>query len=147
MNLALGGNFFNGYPPLTAADVQAWTNPSFTIDYVRVYAKSNVVANPTTSSTIGSTVGSTIGSTVGSTTTISRSATGSTSTGADALAQNQVSANSVNGMTSSQVMLYFYIAVGCSIGSVVLLAVGVTIFAVMWKKQKTVSTVAPIGFN
>jgi len=39
INLAIGGNFFNGMPGLTAAEAAAWTQPTYTIDYVRVYKK------------------------------------------------------------------------------------------------------------
>jgi hypothetical protein len=149
LNLAIGGGFFNGYPALTSADVQAWTNPSFIVDYVRVYARSTDT-QPTGAGTTqpGTTTGGGSTSTIGSgTSTTGKSTTG----GAADLIGNQNQSNSVAGMTDKQVKLYFYIAIGCSIGSVALLAIGVAMFAVMWKKQRssgsTASASASIGFH
>jgi len=41
INLAVGGNFFNGYGTLTDKDVKAWKQPYMTVDYVRVYRDMN----------------------------------------------------------------------------------------------------------
>ena len=142
--MAVGGGFFNGYPALTAADVQAWTNPSFIVDYVRVYARSNNTGSTTGGSTTGS---STTGE---STTTGSAGTTTGTSSSSGAADNsaltNQNQGNTVNGMTEDQIKLYFYIAVGCSIGSVVILIVALSLFAVYWRKKKS-ETLAPIGFH
>lgn len=48
-NVAVGGNFFGGYPALTDADVEKWKVPEMRIDYVRVYEYTGgVCANATT---------------------------------------------------------------------------------------------------
>jgi beta-glucanase (GH16 family) len=39
INVAVGGNFFTGYPPLTAQDIAKWEKPTMEIDYIRVYQK------------------------------------------------------------------------------------------------------------
>jgi len=44
INLAVGGNFFNGLPGLTAAEAAAWTQNTYTIDYIRVYKKGDTPA-------------------------------------------------------------------------------------------------------
>jgi beta-glucanase (GH16 family) len=42
INVAVGGNFFGGYPPLTPADVKKWEKPTMEIDYIRVYQGPNI---------------------------------------------------------------------------------------------------------
>jgi len=39
LNVAVGGNFFGGYPALTDADVAAWKTTEMRIDYVRAWSK------------------------------------------------------------------------------------------------------------
>jgi beta-glucanase (GH16 family) len=39
INVAVGGNFFQGYPPLTDNDIAKWEKPTMEIDYIRVYQK------------------------------------------------------------------------------------------------------------
>jgi beta-glucanase (GH16 family) len=37
LNMAIGGGFFNGYPPLTPAEADLWSDPTLAIDWVHVY--------------------------------------------------------------------------------------------------------------
>lgn len=57
LNLAVGGNFFGGAPPVTDAQSAAWALPEMRVDYVRVWNQggncgaAQVPANPTTTTT------------------------------------------------------------------------------------------------
>jgi len=53
LNLAVGGNFFDGLPPLTDQDVSNWVSSELRIDFVRVFAKGGcVTSQPSSASTI-----------------------------------------------------------------------------------------------
>jgi beta-glucanase (GH16 family) len=43
INVAVGGNFFQGYPPLTEQDIAKWEKPTMEIDYIRVYQKNTAI--------------------------------------------------------------------------------------------------------
>jgi hypothetical protein len=134
INMAIGGGFFNGYSALTNADVQAWVNPSYTIDYVRVYAKGSPSA--TTGSAMTTTTGP---ATTGSATTGSNNNCCCNQASAAEFSQHNV-VGGMNGVASvmdtAQVKMLYNIAIGCAVASVALLAAGVALIAVVLKRQQ-----------
>jgi len=134
LNLAIGGGFFNGYPALTNALVQQWTNPSYTIDYVRVYAKSDA---PATTGAMTSTTGmpaSTTGSTGNNNCCCNQY---SYAAAPGEMAQhNAVGAIGAPVMDAAQAKMFYNIAIGCAVASVALLAAGVAMIALVLKRQQ-----------
>jgi len=46
LNLAVGGSFFGGAPPVTDAQSAAWASPEMRVDYVRVWQQGGNCASP-----------------------------------------------------------------------------------------------------
>jgi len=129
INLAIGGGFFNGYSALTNADVQAWVNPSYTIDYVRVYAKGSSTGAVSTTGSMSSTTGSTTGS---------NNNNCCCNQAAPAYSQHNV-VGTFNGATvidADHVKTMYNIVVACGVASVALLTAGVAMIALVLKRQQ-----------
>lgn len=135
--MAIGGGFFNGYAPLTNALVQQWSNPSYTIDYVRVYSKD---ATPSTSTT-GAMTSTTGMGTTGSTTGTNNCCCQPTYAAAPGDFSQHNAVGALNGaafMDASQAKMFYNIAIGCSVASVALLTAGVAMIAYMLKRQQEI---------
>jgi len=135
LNLAIGGGFFNGYPALTTADVQQWTSPTYTIDYVRVYAKSASSTSGAMTSTTGMASTTGTASTTGSN---NNCCCNQASYSAAPFSQhNAVGAmDGVAVMDAAQVKMFYNIAIGCAVASVALLTAGVAMIALVLKRQQ-----------
>jgi beta-glucanase (GH16 family) len=128
INLAIGGGFFNGYGTLSQSDVQAWVNPTYVIDYVRVYAKGAATTGAITTGTTGS------GSTTGSN---NNCCCNQASYSAEFSQHNAVGTiNGASVVDADQVKMLYNIAVGCGVASVALLAAGVALIALVLKRQQ-----------
>lgn len=128
-NVAVGGNFFGGYPDLTDADVAQWKVPEMSIDYVRVYEYTGGVcaqANVTTG------VPTSAAATASQKSSNAASATASTgANGTDGLVDEQ----SAEGTFSAKTV----IAISASVGGVALLLgiAGIVIGVILIMKARS----------
>jgi len=132
INLAIGGGFFNGYPALTNADVQQWTSTSYTIDYVRVYAKGDAPAS-TTGIVPSTTSGSSTGSTTGNNNNCCCTPTAYAANAE--FSQHNLVGTSV-ALNADKMDKLYTVVVGCAIASVALLVAAVAMIAVALKRQQ-----------
>lgn len=151
LNLAIGGGFFNGYSPVTTSDAQFWADSTFRVDYVRVYQRSVAQVTtglpittglPVTSGTGGSgTTGSSDQCTNCCCNCNQNSVYGAANNAAQT--QNSASPTTVSMTTSTdfeaQLKIYYGIAIGGIVAGVALLAAGVVLLGMLWRKQRFVN--------